>query len=158
MIYTGVYEINYKKKISVSADRGLDVDFKGICMPALANRNVKQSIENDEQLYLYIDNYYNSILKNFDVKDVIKELPNDYVLVDYKNSIDRNIIACWLELELHIDVFDLLPGEFGTIKITVQPEKIKIILNKIIQESKKNQLAEQDTKKRVKKRILKWGK
>ena len=79
-------------------------------------------------------------------------------MVDYKNSIDRNIIACWLELELHIDVFDLLPGEFGTIIMTVQPEKIKIILNKIIQESKKNQLAEQDTKKRVKKRILKWGK
>lgn len=158
MIYTGVYEIKYEKKISVSADRGIGVNFKGICMPALANRNIKLPIKDDEQLYLYIDNYYNSVLKNFDAKDVIKELPNDYVLVDYKNSIDRNIIACWLELELHIDVFDLLPGEFGTIIMTVQPEKIKIILNTIIQESKKNQLAEQDTKKRVKKRILKWGK
>lgn len=158
MIYTGVYEIKYEKKISVSADRGIGVNFKGICMPALANRNIKLPIKDDEQLYLYIDNYYNSVLKNFDAKDVIKELPNDYVLVDYKNSIDRNIIACWLELELHIDVFDLLPGEFGTIIMTVQPEKIKIILNKIIQESKKNQLAEQDAKKRVKKRILKWGK
>lgn len=158
MIYTGVYEIKYEKKISVSADRGIGVNFKGICMPALANRNIKLPIKDDEQLYLYIDNYYNSVLKNFDAKDVIKELPNDYVLVDYKNSIDRNIIACWLELELHIDVFDLLPGEFGTIIMTVQPEKIKIILNTIIQESKKNQLIEQDTKKRVKKRILKWGK
>lgn len=158
MIYTGVYEIKYGKKISVSADRGIGANFQGRCMPALANRNVKQSIKNDEELYLYIDNYYNTILKNFDAETVKKEIPDNFALVDYRKSIDRNIIACWLELELHIDVFDLLPGEFGTIIMTVQPEKIKIILNKIIQESKKNQLAEQDTKKRVKKRILKWGK
>ena len=151
MIYTSSYKnCLVGNKVSISGDRGRIFDYQGLCFPALApkmsfwkewHRNIG-NVEESENNYFYVKNYYELVLKNLDPNEIVKILGNDSILLCYEDNNEfchRHIVAYWLELELGIIVPEIKVDEFGNITFLDHPVWIKDMLQKVIAEDKKNQ-------------------
>ena len=140
MVFTSNYSNNINgNKVSISYDGGIECNFKGYFLPALSNRN-KYNCEklNETNLFLYIKNYYDNVLSMFDAKGLIDLFDSNVIFVDYNDNIERHILACWLEIELGITVFEILIDDRNIINLKHETEKYKNILLNIIKQEEKS--------------------
>lgn len=150
-----IYTSSYKKclngnKISISGDRGKSVGYQGECFPALDPKlsfwkiwhdNIGK-IPKEENNYYYIKNYYELVLKDLDPNEILNLL-NNKILLCYEDNMEfchRHIIAYWIELELGISVPEVEVDEYGNMTILDRPIWVKEMLEKVIDENKKNQI------------------
>lgn len=144
MIFTSSYNKCFSKNsVSISSDKGESVNYNGECLSLLAPKlsfwqqwhdNIGK-IPEEENNRLYIQNYYETVLKQLNPNEIFKKLNNKIVL-SYENSIDRHIVAAWLEIELDTTVPEVVTDKFGNITISKRPDWIKEDLTSIIQNEK----------------------
>ncbi len=151
MIYTGSYKNCLKGNfVSISGDRGRIFGYQGLCFPALApklsfweewHRNIN-NIDENENNYFYVKQYYNMVLKQFDPNEIVKLFDNDTIFLCYEDNMEfchRHIVAYWLERELGINVPEVKVDEYGNIIFLERPEWIKDMLDKVIEEENKKE-------------------
>ncbi len=149
MIYTGSYNNCLKgKKVSISGDRGKNVEYQGLCFPPLAPKlsfwkvwhNNIGKISEEENNYFYIKNYYNLVLKQLDSQEIYNLFNDGTIFLCYEDNnkfCHRHIVAYWLEKELEIKVPEIKVDEFGNITILERPKWIKEMLDEVIKEQEK---------------------
>ena len=140
MIYTSSYkniDIINNNVCSISGDRGKSVDYKGKCYPKLAPKlsfwkewhsNIGV-IDEKENNYFYIKEYYEQVLSNLDPELVYNDLDGN-ILLCYEDNMEfchRHIVAAWLEIMLGIDVFEVKEND-----IVTRPQYIKEYLKKVM--------------------------
>ena len=130
MIYTGNYKNCSSSKlfVSISGDLGKKANFNGKYFKELApklsfwktwHENVGKIPELDN-MYYYIENYYNQVLKNLDIQSMLDVLGNDFILGCYEESDEfchRQIVALYLEMILGINIEEVIIKNDKLIKI-----------------------------------------
>ena len=151
MIYTSSYK-NCKNSsyqtYSISKDRGQDANYNGPCFLTLAPkesffrvwRNNQGVIDELENNYYYMDEFYNQILKELNPEEIYQILDNS-ILLCYEDSnqfCHRHIVAAWLELSLGVQIDEVAMNK-GKMEIQQKPGYIKEYLEKIMlkEDSKK---------------------
>ena len=133
------------RHVSISGNRGKDVNYDGECYPKLApklsfwkiwHQNIGK-ISEEENNAFYIEQYYNQVLANLDPIQVIEDLKGA-VLLCYEDNMEfchRHIVAAWLELTLNIEV-----PEFKVVNNVIyeaeRPAYIKEVLKKVMPSDK----------------------
>lgn len=143
MIYTGNYE-NCKELnnfVSISKDGGKSVNFKGKKYYQLSPKleffkkwkeNIGKITE-EENIRFYIEHYYNEVLKDLDISELLTELGTNFIMGCYEKSDDfchRFIVANYLELVLgiNIDEIKVKDGKIITLPKSKMYKKIGNIL------------------------------
>ena len=89
--------------------------------------------ENDK---LYIKEFYTKVLKPLDPEEVLLEIPNKSILLDFDTNINRHLIAYWLELFMEIKTHEIkVDMENKKLLILNRPEYLKNVLEQIIKEN-----------------------
>lgn len=152
MIYTSCYKKCLKgNMISISGDRGRSAEYEGECFPILAPKlsfwkewhNNIGKVEEKENNYYYIKNYYEEVLKNLDPNEIANIL-KEKILLCYEDNTEfchRHIVAYWLEIELGTVVFEVETDLNGTMTVLDRPEWIKeMLLDVIKKDHERNQI------------------
>ncbi|MBR3280236.1 MAG: DUF488 family protein [Clostridia bacterium] len=139
MIYTGNYEeCNVGNLISISGDKGRSVGFVGKSIMELAPKKVfwnvwKENIgkiPEEENTMFYVQHYYDEVLSQVDVMDLLKDEVSPVLLCYEKGDkfCHRHVLAEYIQLEYGIIVNDVKIAHSGIITINPRPAYIKQML------------------------------
>lgn len=144
VIYTGNYENckSGRKIVSISGDGGKQVGFTGKRYKLLAPKlsfwktwhdNIGKIPEKENNIF-YIKQYYESVLKNLDISQLLKEL-NGSIMLCYESNLEfchRHIVAAYIECESGIIVPEIALDTLGNIIELERPMWIKEEYQKLI--------------------------
>lgn len=142
-VFTGCYlKCKTGNLISISGDRGKSVRFNGKYISSLAPKrsfwNVWHDnigkISEEENARYYITEYYNQVLCNVNIKELLKN-EKEPILLCFEPSDEfchRHIVAEYIEIKYGIKVYDIEINENHVIKVNKRPEYIGKILREII--------------------------
>lgn len=150
MIYTSSYKAfnSYKlKKISISGNRGIDDNYKGLCYQKLAPKksfwriwkdNIDKVPEEENNRY-YIREFWQEVLSKLDPEEVYNELNNSVLLCyePYYLFCHRHIVAAWFEILLGIHVPEIIVNnsKLEEIEEVRRPSYIKEYLEEVMMEN-----------------------
>ena len=143
MIYTSNYEECYVGNlISISGDKGRSVGFVGKSITALAPkyhffREYKDNIgkiPQEENVRFYIKHYYDEVLSQVDVMELLKDEEDPILLCYEKDQVfcHRHVLAEYIEIKYGIHVDDVKIDFNGNITINERPAYIKRMLLEVI--------------------------
>ena len=145
MIYTSNYDECYAGNlISISGDKGRKLGFIGKAITELAPKkgfwlewkeNIGK-IPEEKNTRFYIKHYYDEVLSQVDVMDLLKD-EEDPVLLCYEKGQDfchRHVLAEYIEIVYGIHVDDVKIDFNGNITINDRPSYIKQMLLEVMNE------------------------
>ena len=143
MIYTGNYEECYVGNlISISGDKGRSVGFIGKTITELAPKrgfwNVWKEnigkIPEEENTRFYIEHYYDEVLSQVDVMELLKDEVSP-VLLCYEKGQDfchRHVLAEYIQIVYGEIVNDVKIDHNGVITINERPAYIRKMLLEVM--------------------------
>lgn len=142
-IFTGNYtDCKAGNLISISGDRGESAGFNGKVIPELAPKkefwkiwrsNIGKIPESENTRY-YIENYYQKVLSQVDIEELLKD-EKDPILLCYERGQDfchRHVVAEFINIRYGLDVEDLIIDENLNIEINKRPENVRKILEEVL--------------------------
>lgn len=156
-IFTGSYQ-NCKigNLLSISGDKGKSIEFTGNTYTKLAPKkefwkvwhdNIGQ-VSEEENNRFYMQAFYQQVLANLQPEEVMKELEtfgNNVILLCYEDNTQfchRQLVATWLERNLHMEVPEIAIDKQANITILERNQKYVIAFQKVMDEieRKENEL------------------
>jgi len=139
MIYTGNYDDCYVGNlISISGDKGRSIGFVGKAIPELAPKKSfwnqwKENIgkiSEEENTRFYIQHYYDEVLSNVDVMDLLKDEESPVLLCYEKGQqfCHRHVLAEYIQIIYGIVVKDVKINHNGIITYNERPLYIRDML------------------------------
>lgn len=143
---------NDYRRVSISGDRGKNVNYDGLCYPLLAPKkefwNIWHNnigiISEEDNLKYYVEEYYNQVLSNIDLDSLENFLfsYDDRILVCYEEPTHfchRHIVSSWIKIlyGTYIPEVKLIDGKFIEIE-KYQTDNIEIILENIMKRKTKD--------------------
>jgi len=146
-IFTGSYN-NCKSGnlVSISGDKGRSGGFNGNSYTKLAPKrefwnkwhNNIEKISEDENNKFYMEQFYEKVLSNLDVREILYDLQrfgNSVILLCFENEKEfchRHLVATWLEEKLQIEIPEVAVDDKGNIKVLQRNLKYVREFRKII--------------------------
>ena len=135
---------NDYREISISGDRGKEVNYKGEFYSQLAPKHAFWEIwhynigkiSEEENTRYYVENYYKQVLSKLDPDEVYHDL-QDKILLCYEEPTEfchRHIVAEWIQLLFEVEVpeIKLIDNKFQK---TDRIEGLGPLLEKVIRET-----------------------
>lgn len=139
MIYTGNYEqCKRGNLISISGDKGRCIGFIGKTIPELAPKkefwriwkdNIGK-ISEEENTMFYIKHYYDEVLSQVDIMELLKGEENPILLCYERGQTfcHRHVLAEYIEIMYRITVQDIKVDSNGRMTINERPPYIRKML------------------------------
>lgn len=132
--------------ISISGDRGKQVNFTGRCIPMLAPKygfwkiwhdNIGKISEEENTKY-YMREYFKQVLSKLDPQEVYDLIPDESILLCYEDNdkfCHRFLFCFWLELFLGVRTSEVYENPIReTLRKLDRPEYLKDMFEEIIKE------------------------